>query len=308
MNSREFEYILAIAEEKSLSRAAERLFITQPALSLFLSRFEEQLKVQLFTRTPKGMVPTYVGEQYLSYAKRAMALEHSFDQELCSIQKERKGRLRIGTSPHIGSLVLPSTLSEFQQLYENIEVSLKEGTSHELESLLENGSVDLVLTHLPLFNRNLAYTPIMKDPYVMVLSGDHPLNACLYTKESGNTPYIDVRNAANEDFILAFPNQRVRQIQDRILERAGITPKIRFETSSVQTSLRFASFGLGVTFMPESYIPLFNRRRHTVFCYLEDKYEANWVFSLVYLDREGLSTPAQTFIDITKRHFGNINV
>ena len=107
MNSKAQEYILTIARERSLSRAAEKLFITQPALSLFLSRLEEQLQIRLFERTSRGLTLTYAGERYVAFARNCLAMERSFDQELCDIQACRKGRIRIGTSPHIGSIVLP---------------------------------------------------------------------------------------------------------------------------------------------------------------------------------------------------------
>lgn len=305
MDNKEFEYVLKIAEEGSLVKAAERLYITQPALSLFLSRLEDRMQVKLFDRTKKGLSLTYAGEEYIRFAKRAIALERCFDQELCEIRSERKGVLRIGTSPHIGSIVLPDALSAFQKQYPNIEVKITEGTSRDLEQLIDHNEIDLALMHLPLRCEHAGYTEICKDRYVMVLAGDNPLVEKTYQKAGFDRPFIDPKHAANAQFILARQEQRVRQISDRILAKAGIVPDIRLVTSSVQTALRMSGYGLGITFMPESYIPLFNIRKNTVFCYLEDEYEASWTFAIVYPVDFKLSTPSRFFLDETKRLFGN---
>lgn len=307
MNNKEFEYILAIAQEKSLSKAAEKLYITQPALSLFLARTEEQLQVRLFERNAKGLTLTYAGEHYIQYASNVLALERSFDQELCDIQANRKGRIRIGTSPHIGSIVLPEVLPDFQKRYPNIDVEIVEGTSLALEEMINRNEADLVLMHLPLKNCQGNAIPIQKDRYVMVFSANNPLAQKIYYKPGIYRPFIDPSLAKDQQFVLSHPYQRVRQISDRILEQAGIVPKIRLETSSVQTALRFSGFDMGVTFMPESYISLFNIRKSTIFCYLEDAYHADWTLSLVYPKDNVLTAPLRLFVNLTNHHFGNIS-
>ena len=94
------------------------------------------------------------------------------------------------------------------------------------------------------------------------------------------------------------------RISDRILRHAGIVPKIRLETSSIQSALCFASNDLGITFAPESYIPLFNAQKELAYFYLEDKYEAFWTFCVVYPQNVTPSTPARFFLQETQRLFG----
>ena len=304
MEYRDFEYVLTIYQEKSLSKAAEKLYITQPALSIFLTRLETQLQTRLFERTKRGLVPTYAGQKYIEFARQSIALGHSFDQELCEIQAERKGILRLGTSPHIGSIVLPEMLFSFQNRYPNIQLAITEGTSLTLEKLIDNNELDLALMHLPLLCEHAGYTRVSDDRYVMAIAKDNPLTRKAYSKPGFAHLFLDPALAAEQQFILAHPQQRVRQISDRILRHAGIVPKIRLETSSVQSALCFASNDLGITFAPESYIPLFNVQKELAYFYLEDKYEAFWTFCVAYPQNVTPSTPARFFLQETQRLFG----
>lgn len=304
MEYRDFEYVLTIYQEKSLSKAAEKLYITQPALSIFLTRLETQLQTQLFERTKRGLVPTYAGQKYIEFARQSIALGRSFDQELCEIQAERKGILRLGTSPHIGSIVLPEVLFSFQTRYPNIQLAITEGTSLTLEKLIDNNELDLALMHLPLLCEHASYTRVSDDRYVIAMAKDNPLTRKAYSKPGFAHLFLDPALAAEQQFILAHPQQRVRQISDRILRHAGIVPNIRLETSSVQSALCFASNDLGITFAPESYIPLFNVQKEFAYFYLEDKYEASWTFCVVYPQNVTPSTPARFFLQETQRLFG----
>lgn len=128
--------------------------------------------------------------------------------------------------------------------------------------------------HLPLLCEHAVYTRVSDDRYVMAIAKDNPLTRKAYSKPGFAHLFLDPALAAEQQFILAHPQQRVRQISDRILRHAGIVPKIRLETSSIQSALCFASNDLGITFAPESYIPLFNAQKELAYFYLEDKYEA----------------------------------
>ena len=210
MEYRDFEYVLTIYQEKSLSKAAEKLYITQPALSIFLTRLETQLQTQLFERTKRGLVPTYAGQKYIEFARQSIALARSFDQELCEIQAERKGILRLGTSPHIGSIVLPEVLFSFQNRYPNIHLAITEGTSLTLEKLIDNNELDMALMHLPLLCEHAGYTRVSDDRYVIAMAKDNPLTRKAYSKPGFAHLFLDPALAAEQQFILAHPQQRVQ--------------------------------------------------------------------------------------------------
>ncbi|MDD3253599.1 MAG: LysR family transcriptional regulator [Lachnospiraceae bacterium] len=304
MNNKDLEYVLVLAEEKNISSAAKRLFISQPALSLFLSRLEKSLNVTLFTRSTGGLILTYAGERYVAMAQQIEKLYETFEEELESIHSLNRGRLTIGTSAHIGSLCLPQTLPAFEERYPNITVDITEGNSQMLERKLALDELDLALLHLPFKEfEPPCYEVIGKDRYVMAFAKNHPLNQYVYSKAGEKYPYIDPEMAKGEKFILSFPWQRVRQITDRILRNAEITPEIVLTSSSVQTTLRFASAGMGITFLPESYIQLFRCEGDPVFCYMEDFYQAVWTFVIAYSKAGTYSLPAKAFVKHASDYF-----
>ena len=195
-------------------------------------------------------------------------------------------------------------LFSFQNRYPNIQLAITEGTSLTLEKLIDNNELDLALMHLPLLCEHAVYTRVSDDRYVIAMAKDNPLTRKAYSKPGFAHLFLDPALAAEQQFILAHPQQRVRQISDRILRHAGIVPKIRLETSSIQSALCFASNDLGITFAPESYIPLFNAQKELAYFYLEDKYEAFWTFCVAYPQNVTPSTPARFFLQETQRLFG----
>ena len=127
MTLKELQYIVTIAEEKSISRASARLYVSQPYLSQCLMRIERQHDMPLFRRTQHGLVLTFAGEQYVETARKIVKLYNDFETGLCEISNMRKGRLTIGTTIHLGSMVFSTILPIFRELYPNIELRLEEG-------------------------------------------------------------------------------------------------------------------------------------------------------------------------------------
>lgn len=304
MNTKEFSYIITLAKEKSITRAAERLFLTQPAPSLFLTRLERELGVPLFHRSRGGLKLTFAGKKYVDMAQRVLELERGFQQDLSLISQDHMGEIKVGASAHIGSLILPRVITRFNREYPNMEVQIVEGPSGALEKMIQERSIDIALMHLPLKSIQARYVPILKDRYILAFHKDNPLAAQIFPKEGFRFPFMNPRKLQGQKFILAHPYQRVRQISERILTHAGIIPDIFLVTSSVQTALRFCGENLGVTFLPESYLQLFRYSPNLRFCYMEDRFEAYWTFVLVLANEHLLSEPLRHFIRITQELFG----
>lgn len=298
MSRRDCELVLTIAREKSISKAAAKLYMSQPALSLFLNRLESQLGTKLFIRNASGLKPTYTGECYIRTAEKILKLCNDFEVELCNISTLHKGKIQVGATVHLGSYVFPMLLPRYKDRYPNIEVMITESRSADLERALAHNDVDIALMHTPFQSVEANFETIARDPYVIVIAKNSPLARKIYEKNGRS--YIDPRLCAKEKYILSYPSQRVRQVTDQILSKAGITPDITFMTSSVETAMRVASVGIGITLMPQSYISLFTCPEEPIFCYLEDSYEAWWTFVAAYPKDSELSGPAAEMIRILK--------
>lgn len=302
MIQQELYYILTIAREKNITRAAEKLHITQPALSLYLNRIEKQLGTILFDRN--GMKLTYAGKKYIQMAIQIERLYKNFKLDLCSITQQEAGQLTIGTSPHIGSFILPYVLSSFSKKYPNIEISLVEARSNELEDKLLKNEIDLALIHLPLITNQISYETIGTAPYVAAIDKNSPLLKSAYRNPEDNLLYIDIEQLENQPFIMAFPHQGVRRIVDIILAKANIIPHIAYTTSSVETALLFAGAGMGISLLPEDYISLFNCGEfEPIYCHLDAKYEPYWTFVIAHTKPQMLTIPEQYFIELARTAF-----
>lgn len=122
MDHREMEYVIVIAQEKNLSKAAERLFISQPALSRFLGKLENELGTPLFERKNRQYIPTMAGELYLDTARKILRLQQQFDAELKSLIQTSRGVISMGITPGRGHTLLPHVLPAFREYFPDYEI------------------------------------------------------------------------------------------------------------------------------------------------------------------------------------------
>lgn len=248
MQLREFEYILAINKYKSLTKAAEALFVTQPTLSLFLQSYENELGVKLFEKRGKQYYLTYAGQEYVACAAKIIALRDSLKKELDEIANEQKGVFRIGFLPGHARAIAPVTLPPFQKQYPGIDVRLMEDYCEALEQALLNGDIDLVVFNYPKRNPNLRYEFVCKEEVLLVTPKNHPLSAMAADTGDGGHPYMDLKYFGNEPFILQNEIQPIGQTARRLLSKAGISPPIRLITENIQGGIGLAEAGLGCAF------------------------------------------------------------
>lgn len=136
MDRRELEYIIVIAQEKNLSKAAERLYVSQPALSRFLLKLETQAGLPLFERKRRQLVPTLAGELYLDTAQKMLQLDQDLERQLKKLRECTHGKLTIGITPGRGHTVLPRVLPDFQEKYPDYELTILEEDVQTLEQQL----------------------------------------------------------------------------------------------------------------------------------------------------------------------------
>ena len=132
-------------EAGGLTRAAEALYISQPALSKYLSRLERNLGVALFDHSSSPLKLSYAGRRYYEYVKRIQAMDRQLHHELTSIRSDESGEIRVGIAQWRGSMLLPVLIPAFQKKYPHISIEVEEGRAMQIETALLQGRVDLCL-------------------------------------------------------------------------------------------------------------------------------------------------------------------
>ena len=148
------ELIYTVYQEGSISKAAQKLFISQPSLSVMIQKIEEDVGVPLFDRTSKPIRLTEAGQEYIKATEEMLHIEKSFQNYLEACQNLQTGSLTIGSNQLLSSLVLPRYIGQFLQMYPNIHLNLIDDNSVVLENMAMTGQLDLVLDN-HLLDRNL---------------------------------------------------------------------------------------------------------------------------------------------------------
>lgn len=302
MDLREQEYVVALAKHQSITRAAEELYITQPTLSIFLNRLEERMGVPLFDRVGKRLVPTCAGELYVRSAREMLAIQNEFRGELSDMIKGYAGQLRLGLHLRRSRYLLPKVLTEFESSHPQVEVTVTETSSRDMEQQLLDGDLDLILTNRFFQRDKLETLPIYNDHLVMALPADHPACAQARALSGHSYPWLDLKLLADERFILQTPEQSVRIFTDAAFSYAGISPKRSFIIENMETAVQMAAEGYGAAFNYESYVKYFQYEKPVRFFLVGF---ADFTVPIAVAYRKGGYLPefATTFIKLLQKHF-----
>lgn len=245
MELRHLRYFLAVAEERNFTRAAERCFVAQSALSQQIARLEKEVGAPLFVRGNRSIELTSAGEVLLPYAERIIATAENAKAELDALNGLRKGRLRVGVLQTSASAVdTIGLLGEYHERYPDIEIHVVNQASAEMVQAVLAGELDLALVGLTGSDLPdaLSQQLLAVDPLVAVLSekaaeGLHDEAALADIVPRGQ--FIHFREGSG-----------IRRHVDEALFRAGLQIASSFETDQTDDLVNFAGIGLGVTVVP----------------------------------------------------------
>ena len=300
MTSKELLYVKTVADEKSISRAAKKLFIAQPSLSQSIQRIEEALGTPLFNRNTKGLTLTFAGERYCQMASQVLKMYEDFELEISDINNLKTGRIHLGITNHLGTLTLPLAMRRFKELCPFVEVLVTEDNSVGLEKRLATGELDFVIMHAPARAQHskIRYKTIRRDPFILVAAQDHPLVSRAAPTEGYPYPVLDLRLLEEVPMIRLDPDQRIRQITDSVLRRAGLTQVSTVITLKNHTTAQLlAAQGLGITMVPLEYSRLtVEQGPPPALLSIDQRYEAWWDMCVATLEDGFLSKADELFI------------
>lgn len=237
---RHLKLVAAIAETGSVTRAGNRLHLTQSALSHQLRDAEEQLGTALFERKSGKMTLTPAGERLLQTARTVLYELQRAETEIQKNGAVTKGQIRMSTQCHTAYHWLPSRLILFQEQFPEVEVQLViEATNDPFEALLE-GKLDLAIVNEPIRNRKIRYQRLFEDDVVIAVAPGHRL-AGKSCAEPGD--FVD-------ETILLYPPKEESTLVTKILEPAGIHPRKIQEVRLTEAIVEMVAGGLGIAGLP----------------------------------------------------------
>jgi DNA-binding transcriptional LysR family regulator len=248
MNLRQYEYALAVADEGSMTAAAERLRVTQPSLSQQIGALEKHLGVQLFTRTPGGVTVTVAGRAFLAEARIATAASRRAVMAARAADGELAGELIIAVHMGLGARQLPEALGQLRNRHPKLQVTLhEEPDPADMERLVRQGTLDMVLVHRVPAGCTFDVHHLGEEAYVAVLPKGHPLH-------SAGAP-LRLEDLAAEGWVRFRGTSLLDEYLARLLADAGLRPHTVARASQISTAVRLVAQGLGVTVVPASAIP-----------------------------------------------------
>lgn len=253
MDLKEARYIMAIAQHKSIGKAADALYISQPSLSKYLKNLERQLGSPLFYRQNNTYLPTYMGERYLHYAEQIAAYGDQWNQEYDDITHRAHGRLNIAIPIMLDAMIIQPSLLDFHTRYPHVKINIIEEVSFIAESTLKNPQIDLTIYNVHQFPDMFDYEVLWQHQMVIILSKKNPLVQYAVKKEGFSCPWIDLSLFAEENFILLYPELNSGGIALNLFREYGINPPVLLHTRNCDMAIRLAMSGMGAAIAPENY-------------------------------------------------------
>lgn len=299
MTIKDLNYFLTIVQEKSITQAAAKLFIAQPALSQCIQKLEKETGVRFFVRSNAGVQLTSEGECFLEFAKGVLRDHDVMQQKLKDIgQNLDTGEIRLGFTGTQASYVLPYILPTFEERFPKIHVTLVEATSDQVEERVLQHEVDLGILHNPVLRKGLDCFELSRDDMAVVPRSDSNYRDFVYTKPDSSEQYISMEFFREEPLIMTQQWQRSRMVTDGIFASAGIVPRILQITRNISTMDALAQVDYVSAIIPRKQIsePLKQRGVYT----LEPSLDTSFSFIVATKSDAYLSIPVRHFIDVLR--------
>lgn len=278
------EYFQMVSRLSSVTKAAERLHIAQPSVTVAIRKLEAELGVKLFDRSQKQLSLTAEGQVYLQRVDDILCRIHDSIMEMSDYRTLQKGSIKIGLTPTIGAALFPFIFAKFRQAYPQLEVSITEEGSLAVRSLLEQGELDIGVLIISNISRRLSVVPITAGQIFVCLPPGHPLG-----KLHSSIPFAELKD---QPFILFKEDTYSRQLILEECAKHQFEPRIVFSSSQIETILGLVEQGAGISFLMDAIV----RKRSSIIS--RPLSEPLFVRAGLAWNRDRyLSNAARTFID-----------
>ena len=286
MTLKHIRIFVTVYQEESITRAAEKLHMTQPATSLAIREMEEYYHTKLFERSGRGIRVTSAGARLYPSAARLLSLYDEMDAEMKNW--DTSGKLRIGSSISIGSCILPQLINRFSKKYPELELYVKVDSSDVIEQNILENHLDFALIEGSVHSEKLNSSVFLDDELVPVCSRFHPL---------AGAEDIELDSLKKEHFLMREPNSGTRQLADSSFALKNFQIKPTWESTSTAALINAVSIGLGISILPKRMLEK-QLRMHQIASFTIHDLDLKRHYSLIYHENKFVSPTMQEFFDM----------
>jgi DNA-binding transcriptional LysR family regulator len=296
MEIRQLRAFVAVAETGTFTAGAERVHVTQSAISMQIRQLEKECGMQLFIRAPRRVLLTEAGERMLSHALNILREHDAALLEMSEMAGIERGRLRVGSaSANVSSESLPPVLKDLRERHPQMEIFVKTGTSEALVQQILSGELDMALVSLPVEAHGIKTETLMKDSLVAIVCPQHSL---------ANRRVVSAYMLAGEKLILGERGGNTRRILEQFFAEAGVRPNVSMELNRLAAIKRMVEACMGVGIVPLQSVREEVEAGRLVALWIEGA-QINWELGLARLSASYDSPICQSFVEVCRQHFGS---
>ena len=233
------------AMEKNFSKAAKKLYITQPSVSHAIKQLEERLGIQLFVRSSKGVTMTNEGETLFRYISPAFQLINNAELKMSELKNLKSGHVTIGGSDSTCKHFLLPQIQTFQYIFPDIQIKLQHGSTPQIIDKLTNGLIDIGIIHLPIDHSQIKLTDYLSVSNTFIVGEKYKdlANKMVSLEEILNYPIISFSETSSS-----------RRFLNQIFQKQGLHVKPDIEVGSVELLIECAKIGMGIAFVTKELV------------------------------------------------------
>lgn len=292
MEIRHLHYFIEVAKQKNFTKAAEKLYVSQPTISKMVKSLEEELGTILLERRNREVILTDAGKAIFLQAQSIVTSFKNLHQNLEDVVGLNTGQITIGLPPMVGGRFFAPVIGEFARQYPNITLQLVETGARSVESGIEEGELDVGVVVLPFKRDIFQYFSFVRDPLRLIVPPDHPLAL------KKVATYAELKDESFVFFAEDFT------LHERILERchqSGFKPKVMCKSSQWDFIAEVVAAKLGIAFMPQRLcLKLESNKIYTVA--LEDP-PIEWHLAVIWNENRYLSYATRKWLEFTRHYF-----
>ncbi len=296
----DLEQIVCIADELNISRASKQLFMSQSSLSQTIKRVEKVIGRPLFSRTAAGLSLTPVGERVTALAREILQIKSNLDADLKKMSVCRTGRFAIGIPSFWSFSILPAVLPKLCAGYPNLEISIKEANSDQMDNMLLGGEIDVAINPIETHSDKIASHVLFKEEILVAVSSKNPVSSS--GKADGAHHILEPEVLKGQTFILSQKMPEILKAANRFFAAYNFGSQALMFANSIETIKQLTLRDLGISFIPRSYARYDSDIERPLYFHIDSDVLPRWTLSAAYLKKESGNKMLRAFIDLLSEH------